>query len=271
LLEKPALALRCAETGSAYPASAQFDAQSDPAEVAARLGLPMIAKPARPLSSFKVRVLESVAQLEKLRNEHSDALPFIVQSFVPGGDERIRFCALYLDRGREIARFDGRKLRSRPMGHTTIAEPLHDDAIHAETMRFFRGLELSGPVSVEWKLDASGLPWIIEPTVGRTDFWIDVCIANGVNLPAIEYCHQAGRPIPRVAQRFDRTWINTERDPAALPWWAGQVARRRANAGRPTFPYLSAADPGPVPQATLRAAQRLWRRLNPQRSPQRAQ
>ena len=62
-------------------------------------------------------------------------------------------------------------------------------------------------------------------------------IANGVNLPWIEYCHQAGLPIPRVSQRFDRTWINTERDPGALPWWAGQVARRRVHAGRrfPTF------------------------------------
>src|SRR6185503_20834212 len=104
--------------------------------------LPLIAKPARPLSSFKVRVIESVEQLARLRTQHADALPFIVQAYVPGGDERIRFCALYLDRGREIARFDGRKLRSRPMGHTTIAEPLHDDAIHAETTRFLRGLEL---------------------------------------------------------------------------------------------------------------------------------
>jgi predicted ATP-grasp superfamily ATP-dependent carboligase len=271
LLEKSALARRCAETGSAYPASVPFDADSNPDDIAARLGLPMIAKPARPLSSFKVKVIESVAELVRLRDQHRDALPFVVQSYVPGGDERIRFCALYLDRGRELARVDGRKLRSRPMGHTTIAEPLHDDAIHAETTRFLRGLELSGPVSVEWKLDPAGLPWIIEPTVGRTDFWVDVCVANGVNLPWIEYCHQVGLPLPRVTQRFDRTWINTERDPAALPWWAGQVARRRANAGRPTFPYLSATDPGPVPQATLRAAQRLWRRLSAQRSPQRAQ
>jgi predicted ATP-grasp superfamily ATP-dependent carboligase len=270
LLEKSAITQRCLDTGSACPSSVEFDAHSDPAAVAAQLNLPLIAKPARPLSSFKVRVIESVEQLTRLRVQHADALPFIVQAFVPGGDERIRFCALYLDRGREIARFDGRKLRSRPMGHTTIAEPRHDDAIHAETTRFLRGLDLSGPVSVEWKLDPGGLPWIIEPTVGRTDFWIDVCVANGVNLPWVEYCHQAGLPIPRVSQRFDRTWINTERDPAALPWWAGQVARRRANVGRPKFPYLSATDPGPVPQATLRAAQRLWRRLSAQRAPQRA-
>jgi D-aspartate ligase len=265
LLEKSALEQRCLEAGCSYPASVRFDAQTDPALVTAQLGLPVIAKPARPLSSFKVRVINTIDELVDLRARHSDALPFIVQSFVPGGDERIRFCALYLDRGREIARFDGRKLRSRPMGHTTIAEPLRDDAIHEQTLRFFRGLDLSGPVSVEWKLDADGHAWVIEPTVGRTDFWIDVCVANGVNLPWVEYCHQAGLSIPRVAQRYERTWINTERDPGALPWWAGQLARRRVSASRPTFPYLSATDPGPVPRATLRAAQRLLRRLSPAR------
>jgi len=271
LLEKSALEQRCVESGCSYPASLRFDAQTDAAEVTARLGLPLIAKPARPLSSFKVRVIETIDDLVALRSCHGDALPFIVQSFVPGGDERIRFCALYLDRGREIARFDGRKLRSRPMGHTTIAEPLRDDAIHEQTLQFFRGLELTGPVSVEWKLDANGRAWIIEPTVGRTDFWIDVCVANGVNLPWVEYCHQAGLTTPRVEQRFEHTWINTERDPGALPWWAGQVALRRVTAVRPTFPYLSAADPGPVPQATLRAAQRLLRRLSSaRRSRQRA-
>jgi hypothetical protein len=120
-------------------------------------------------------------------------------------------------------------------------------------------------VSVEWKLDAHGRAWIIEPTVGRTDFWIDVCVRNGVNLPWVEYCHQAGLTIPRAEQRYERTWINTERDPAALPWWAGQVARRRVKAVRPVFPYLSTTDPGPVPQATLRAVRRLLRRLSPAR------
>jgi predicted ATP-grasp superfamily ATP-dependent carboligase len=265
LLEKSALEQHCIARGCDYPASLRFDALSDPAEVATRLGLPVIAKPARPLSSFKVRVITTLDELVALRSMHPDALPFIVQRFVPGGDERIRFCALYLDHGREIARFDGRKLRSRPMGHTTIAEPLRDDSIHEQTLRFFRGLDLSGPVSVEWKLDASGRAWVIEPTVGRTDFWIDVCTANGVNLPWVEYCHQAGLPVPNVAQRHERTWINTERDPGALPWWACQVARRRAPAARPTFPYLSAADFGPVPRATLRAAQRLLRRLSPAR------
>jgi predicted ATP-grasp superfamily ATP-dependent carboligase len=261
LLEKSELEARCATTGSAYPHSMLVDAATDLGEVRARLELPVIAKPVRPLSSFKVRVLATLDELARLRAEHAAALPFLVQSYVPGGDERIRFCALYLDRGREIARFDGRKLRSRPMGHTTIAEPSSSEPVHAETHRFLAGLELTGPVSVEWKLDPTDRPWIIEPTVGRTDFWIDVCIANGVNLPWIEYCHQAGLPLPQARQRYDRTWINTERDPAALTWWAGQVARRRANAGRPRFPYLSAADPCPIPQATLRAAQRLLRRL----------
>jgi len=48
LLEKSAITQRCKETGSACPASIEFDAHGDPAAVAAQLGLPLIAKPARP-------------------------------------------------------------------------------------------------------------------------------------------------------------------------------------------------------------------------------
>ena len=198
LLEKSAITQRCKDTGSACRRRSNSTRTAiRRSRGTARSASHRQTRP--PLSSFKVRVIESVEELARLRAQHADALPFIVQAFVPGGDERIRFCALYLDRGQEIARFDGRKLRSRPM----VIRPLPNRCTTTRSTprrRASCGLELSGPVSVEWKLDPGGLPWIIEPTVGRTDFWIDVCVANGVNLPWIEYCHQSGAADPaRIA------------------------------------------------------------------------
>ena len=172
LLEKSEHSARSRATDCRYPRSALIPAVSDAGSLPADMRYPVIAKPARPLSSFKVRVLEEPAGLQRLALEHSDALPFIVQNYVAGPEERIHFCAMYLDHGRELGRFDDRKLRSKPMGHTTIAEPVRNESLHAIARRFFDGLDLSGPVSLECKFDDDGEAWIIEPTVGRTDFWM---------------------------------------------------------------------------------------------------
>jgi predicted ATP-grasp superfamily ATP-dependent carboligase len=168
---------------------------------------------------------------------------------VPGGDERISFCALYLDRGRILARFDGRKLRSWPMGHTTVAEPHIDDEVFEQTRRFYAPLALSGPVSLELKRDDEGRLWVIEPTVGRTDFWLGLCLTNGVNLPYVEYRHQAGLDVPEQLQTARRTWLNTDRDPAALPWYLARCLAGAARLRRIAFPYLESDDLQPFRRA----------------------
>jgi len=107
--------------------------------------------------------------------------------------------------------------------------------------RFFDGLNLSGPVSLELKRDADGTLWVIEPTVGRTDFWLGCCIANGVDLPYLEYCHQAGLALPRTRQRHSYVWVNAERDPLSMLWYACQVVRR-ALSQRPVAVLYWASD-----------------------------
>jgi predicted ATP-grasp superfamily ATP-dependent carboligase len=267
LLEKSEHLARSQATDCRYPLSALVPELPGAGALPPDLRYPVIAKPTRPLSSFKVRVLEDPAELQRLAFEHPDALPFVVQNYVAGPEERTHFCAMYLDHGRELARFVGRKLRSKPMGHTTIAEPVRNERLHSITRRFFDGLDLSGPVSLECKFDDDGEAWIIEPTVGRTDFWIGACIANGVNLPWLEYCHQAGLPIPVFSQRYGRTWFNTERDPAGIAWWASQVLRGRFTARLPALPYFSLRDPYPVPSATRRIGQKLQRRISARSTP----
>ena len=213
LLDKPALEARCHETGVQYPETYVLGSAESVDDAARQIGFPMIAKPARPLSGFKTALPADAGSLRQLVERHQRDLPFLVQRFIPGDDRRIHFSALYLDKGKELARFDGHKLRSRPMGHTSIAESLPADDVHACTRRFFDGLQLSGPVSLELKRDTDGSLWVIEPTVGRTDFWVGLCIANGVNLPLIEYLHQVGQPVAPPVQRDTHLWFNEDRDP----------------------------------------------------------
>jgi predicted ATP-grasp superfamily ATP-dependent carboligase len=245
-LDKSAHQARAEAAGCAYPDTRTIDHVAASREACVGLALPLIAKPARPLGPFKTRIIDAPGQLDALCREFPGALPLLVQPFIPGGDDRIFFCALYLRDGAILARFDGRKLRSRPMGHTTAAEPASDDRAYAVAARYFGGLGLSGPCSIEVKLDAQGEPWIIEPTVGRTDFWVDVCTANGTELPWIEYCDQAGLPLPERARAPATVWLNTERDPRALPWLLREVLLGRLPARGVTLPYARLSDPMPL-------------------------
>lgn len=218
LLAKDQIEARCKAVGLNYPASLLLARFDDASQMLAQLTFPVIAKPTRPVSAFKTQVSASVDAFMAARARMESSMPLLVQEFIPGDDSAIRFGALYLDHGRVLARFEGRKLRSRPMGHTTIAVSEPDDEVHALACQFFEGLELSGPVSLELKRDPAGNYWVIEPTVGRTDFWAGLCAANGVDLTQIEYAAMSEQPLHGRAQRKTHFWINGERDPGALAW-----------------------------------------------------
>lgn len=218
LLSKANIERRCVEAGFNYPRSAMIFNIADFLANTEGFEYPLIVKPSRPLSSFKTLVLESPASLSAVERQIADCVPVIVQEFILGDDSRITFGALLLDQGRLIARFEGRKLRSRPMGHTTVAISEPSDEVHALAMRFFEGKALSGPVSLELKRDDDGRYWVIEPTVGRTDFWVGICSANGVNLPAIEYQQMTEGSFQNNDQTVSTVWVNGERDPGALLW-----------------------------------------------------
>src|SRR5262249_2144633 len=47
-----------------------------------------------------------------------------------------------------------------------------------------------------------------------------------VDLPYLEYCHQAGLPLPSAKQRHRYVWVNAERDPLSIFWYACQVVKR---------------------------------------------
>lgn len=218
LLSKSEIEARCAETGLNYPKSHLAHTLDEVPIALAGLRFPVIAKPVQPLSAFKTLVAQQPEDLPAAHKKIASSLPVLLQEFIPGGDDQIQFGALYLDHGKIIARFEGRKLHSRPMGHTTIGISEPNDEVHALTARFFSGLDLSGPVSLELKRAEDGSFWVIEPTVGRTDFWAGLCSANGVPLAVIEYLTVLGQPAPISTQFVHRTWINGERFPGALLW-----------------------------------------------------
>lgn len=266
LLDKRTLEAHCRRLGLAYPETRllQHAADLEPL-IRAGLPLPLIVKPAHPLSGFKVRLVRDHDALRALVAEHPRALPLLLQQWIEGDDRQLRFTAFYLDEGRIVARFEGRKLASRPaaLGQTTIAEAHADAEALRIAERFFAPLGLSGPVSLEIKRDPQGRPWIIEPTIGRTDYWLDCCLCNGLDLPGIEYAQQVGLPLPPATQHAARCiWFDTERQPLA---WLGHTLKPQPTPWRPRFAYWDRDDPRPFWHALRRTlwqtATRIGRRL----------
>lgn len=223
MLDKSSHEKICLQKALFYPTNVCIQNENDIKKVINNIKFPLIVKPSKPLSSFKVSLIHNRDELNHLLIRNRVDLPFLAQHWIPGDDQSIYFSALYLDRGQVIARFDGHKLRSRPMGHTTIAESFPNNEIFECAYRFFEGYGLSGPASLELKRDGDGLFWVIEPTVGRTDFWLGVCIANGVNLPLVEYLNQTQYSKEKSSDQNNRAiWFNEERDPLGLFWYFAQ-------------------------------------------------
>ena len=212
----------CERANILYPRSYIINSADDIPRIDSLLSRPFIAKPVRPLSKFKVKLLNSPSELRKLIDDYSSELPFLVQDHIPGEVKQQVFGIFYLRNGDMLAHFGVRKLAtvSMGLGSATVAEPYEDEAVREEALRFFKGLNLSGPASLELKRDKDGKLWAIEPTVGRPEYWNGFCIANGINFPYIEYCHQAGMEIPRY-ERTKRSvvWLDIERDPLCFFWF----------------------------------------------------
>jgi predicted ATP-grasp superfamily ATP-dependent carboligase len=224
------------------------------------LRFPVIVKPVRPMGKFKAELVSDLTTLEGSLSEFGSELPLVVQEWIEGDVESLLFCAIYFDRGKPLAHFEGRKLDTLPrgLGTTTAAERIEVPELYSAALRFFAAFpDLSGPVSLEVKVDGAGQYWVIEPTAFRTDYWAGCCVAGGVDLPTIEYCHQSGLEISVAQQARGSTWIDVERNPETI---LTVIRARPSLALRPwklSFTYLAVDDPRPALAVTYRLAKRV--------------
>lgn len=263
LLQKSEIEQHARSRNLLYPRTMKVSDENEAVRACKVVGqFPLIAKPSRPLSGYKARRVKSSAELVDLCRKFCDDLPFLVQGYVPGGDTEIYFVALYLVDGVEIAKFTGRKIMSHPpaMGQTTAAEAADCADLVEVAREFFRDTGITGPVSLELKRDRDGVAWIIEPTVGRTDYWLDCCIANGVNIPVIQYGERLGFGKAASQQVDRRIWMDAERDPRILLHVTRKVGIRGWIGRGPRFTYWDWMDPVPGVVAVAKLGKTRMRR-----------
>ena len=148
----------------------------------------------------------------------------VIQQYIPGGDQDIYFCLQYYNSKSEcLASFAGRKIRQWPplCGGTASCEPVDNAKIEKISTTFFTELRFQGLCSMEFKRDPlTGKFFIIEPTVGRTDWQSDIASMNGIPIPYIAYLDLIGEP----PQTFCRTkkkykWVRWFADSQAYEYY----------------------------------------------------
>lgn len=216
------------------------------------------------IKAYRVANIAEVEHLWLRMREVIDSA--IVQEWIEGTDADVYFCLQYRCPQSSVS-FVGRKLNQWPplVGGTATCMPAPDAAaaLTALTDRFFEAVGFVGICSMEYKRDArDGRFYMVEPTVGRTDFQEEVAVLNGVNIPLAAYRDALGEPPPIAAQvNPPRVW----RDPL------GYAKAKRAGAHDPMHElapgikvcdaYFRTDDPGPYVALQLEGVRRRLSRM----------
>ncbi|HPT49235.1 MAG TPA: FAD-dependent oxidoreductase [Accumulibacter sp.] len=214
--------------GSAVPPAVRLRGEAD-LPALATLRFPCVLKPAVKDYGYgakfkKAYVVQSAAEAADLFREIAPVMSdLIVQEWIEGNDSDIYFCLQYIGRnGEVVASFSGRKIRSWPprIGGTascTSAPEFHRE-LQSMTAIFFQQVGFIGMGSMEYKRDPrDGRFYMVEPTVGRTDFQEEVATVNGTNIPLAAYYHELGQALPDASYRSPpRVW----REPVTDRWSA---------------------------------------------------
>ncbi|MCB0791849.1 MAG: hypothetical protein H6933_18615 [Burkholderiaceae bacterium] len=248
--------------GLQYPRSVVLERAEDLRAVTG-FRLPVILKPVMPLSSFKTHVVHSLDEARAFVAGKLSDLPILCQEYIEGGDDALFFGELLLDHGRPLFGMTGRKLLSHPpgQGQATVAETHANAEVLRLTAQFFAGSDLSGPAALELKRDPQGGFWVIEPTIGRTEFLVELCIAAGFNQPWMEFELACARPVEPPERLTDRVWYDTEREPLAYLRLSRQHRSLAPRGKAPVFPYWGHGDLRPWLRAMGHAIRMRWFRL----------
>lgn len=246
----------CREREISYPKSKVIESTKGIEELTLGFIYPLILKPVKPLSSFKTKVCKTPEELKSSIQRYQSDLPILCQEYISGSDEDIYFVELFYDNGNPLFSLVGRKILSYPkaQGQALIAEILEDQnkKLMDLAYRFFDGLGLSGPQALEVKRDQNGEFWVIEPTVGRTEFFVEMVISSGINIPYLAFLLATGqKEFPRCCAK-PVIWFDTEKSPFAFISTLFSRPECFSISKKVVFPFLDSRDVKPFIRAVSR-------------------
>lgn len=264
LQKKEELELASTQSGLNYPLSFLISTIDDSLDAIDHFRFPIIIKPSKPLSSFKTEIIKSKIELVSSLQFYKKDLPILAQEFIHGTDSSIYFAEMFLVNGKVIQINTGRKLRSYPpeRGQATIAELFDDQKVAELAIKFVEPFNLEGPIALELKKDSNNQYWVIEPTVGRTEFLVQIIIAAGINQPYQEFMLAIGEDVPTYIAKYDTVWFDNEREPLSFFEMCWKNKTFKPYGKKATFTYFDKNDLKPF----IYSAAALIKRVFSQRS-----
>lgn len=143
--------------------------------------------------------------LEKLNNV---GVPFVVQEYIPGGDDCLFTVGAYSLQGEMQACFTGRKLRQFPvtLGECSYGQAVSCEEISKLAQKFLKKLQFTGICQIEFKYN-NGKYYLMEINP-RSWSWVGLACYCGVNLPeiAVSILTQGSREQYVKQSNFSATW-----------------------------------------------------------------
>lgn len=211
---------------------ATADARAE--DIVQRIGLPCVLKPDSHIGRFMSEVLQheqdrphkvlKVDTLEEFRVAYgrmqSYCDSFIVQEYVPGGDDCLYSFHGYFDSdSRPLACFAGRKIRTYPKctGFSTCLELVHEPELIRLGLEMMAGIKFVGPMKIDFKKDEARNRFVTLECNPRLNLWTYLGTACGINLPAIALADICGEPVaPATEYRTGVKWLSFGNDARAF-------------------------------------------------------
>jgi predicted ATP-grasp superfamily ATP-dependent carboligase len=194
LSDKAELVTRAQALGIPVPRTIIARTPAELRAAAAELGFPCVLKPARSrlldqghIIGTHVRIAQDAAAVDTVAESRwFRSVPCLVQAFIPGrGAGVFALC----DGEQPVAWFAHRRLREKPPagGVSVLCESIAPDpALKALSAKLLRATPMLGPAMVEYRMDESGQPWLMEV---NARFWgsLQLAVDAGVDFPWLLY------------------------------------------------------------------------------------
>ncbi|MXQ65292.1 ATP-grasp domain-containing protein [Actinomadura rayongensis] len=250
--DKAALTDACERRGIAVPECHRPGSRDHLDELVAKLGLPLIAKWARPWllapGARSTTLVRSAEHAERLFAAAGDAAgPLLLQRLVPPGGDW--FYQAYFD-GSGVCLFSatGRKHVAYPehTGHTVAGEWVHNPKLDELATGVAGALGCRGVVDLDFRYDAAaGVYRLLDvnPRLGaQFRLFTD---GRGLDLAAVLHLDASGRAVPPAVPRPGRTLVVENQYLRRALRTPGALGRFRELTASGETAWFDRADPGP--------------------------
>ncbi|OQW88770.1 MAG: hypothetical protein BWK72_07390 [Rhodoferax ferrireducens] len=219
---------RASSAGSPVPRGVVLEGEGSLPRIQA-LQYPCVLKPLEQDPIYaqhfkKAYKVSSAADVVALYRDIEPIMPrMIVQEWLEGEDSDIYFCLGFYDNDSQLVgeTFTGRKVRSWPLQVGGTASCTSAPEAAAELTRltsdFVRATGFVGQIGMEFKKDRlRGAFYMIEPTVGRTDYQHEIATLSGCNVLTMMVAYLSRQPVPGCGSYREVIWYDEIADANAL-------------------------------------------------------